>query len=159
MFAQPNDERRREQLAQHDLVLVAAGPELEPLHEGDRLELHLVEVVAGEPVRATLEAVDDAAPAPQVDALEARHAVLADVDSGNREVVRLPSVRLVAVVLPDLERVPAEAATIRFHPVLAAATVAAAEERRELGEAPLRPVVQPVHCGVATEELVLSIAV
>src|SRR4051794_1859304 len=119
MLGEPDDEARREQLTQDDVVLVAVGGELVLLVERRRLELDLLDVLVAHPVRIAVEVVEDPAPPAQIDALEARHPELAEVDGGDREVLAVPGVRLVAVVVADLERVPADAAALRLHPVLA----------------------------------------
>ena len=115
--------------------------------------------MAPEPVGIAREAIEEAAPAPLIDALEAAHAELAHVDRRDREVVRGVRVVVVVVLLLDLERVPADAFAPLVHPVLAAAPVAGAEQRGQLVELPAGCVRHLVRRGEALEELVLGRAV
>src|SRR4051812_24129505 len=156
VLREPHDERRGEQLAQRDVVLVVVGPELVALVERRRLELDLLDARPLQPVGVAVQALEDTTSPAQIDPLEARHAQLADVHGCQREVVRLPGVGLVAVVLAAFERVPADAAAMRLHPMLAMATVAARKQRRERIQRVLLPVVQLVRGGEAREELVLG---
>src|SRR4051794_14049949 len=109
MLGEPDHEAGRKQLARDDLVLIALAEEVVLLAERCRLELDLLELVLGEPVRVRVEVVEEAALALQVDALEAPHAELTEVDHRDRELEGLPGlpIRLAALVA-NLVRVPAD---------------------------------------------------